>query len=84
VPPQRVTAPAAALLLSEPAQAIKEIRGNNKVLDQDPEGKYEALTKYARDLTQVRACPCVRMRVFACVRVRALLPAAGSASGLHA
>mmetsp|Transcript_1435 Transcript_1435/g.3464 ORF Transcript_1435/g.3464 Transcript_1435/m.3464 type:complete len:965 (+) Transcript_1435:124-3018(+) len=33
-------------------EAIKEIRGNNKVLDQDPEGKYEALSKYARDLTQ--------------------------------
>ncbi|KAF5836580.1 P-loop containing nucleoside triphosphate hydrolase protein [Dunaliella salina] len=33
-------------------EAIKEIRGSNKVLDQDPEGKYEALTKYARDLTQ--------------------------------
>lgn len=30
---------------------IKEIRGSNKVVDQDPEGKYEALSKYARDLT---------------------------------
>lgn len=26
-------------------QAIKDIRGNNKVQDQDPEGKYEALVK---------------------------------------
>ncbi len=33
-------------------EAIKEIRGSNKVTDQDPEGKYEALSKYARDLTQ--------------------------------
>jgi len=32
--------------------AIKEIRGTGKVVDQDPEGKYEALSKYARDLTQ--------------------------------
>jgi ATP-dependent Clp protease ATP-binding subunit ClpB len=32
-------------------KAIKEIRGTNKVTDQDPEGKYEALSKYARDLT---------------------------------
>ncbi|WIA37072.1 hypothetical protein OEZ86_014046 [Tetradesmus obliquus] len=31
--------------------AVKEIRGANKVVDQDPEGKYEALSKYARDLT---------------------------------
>ncbi|CAL5220448.1 g2466 [Coccomyxa viridis] len=31
--------------------AIKEIRGGNRVQDQDPEGKYEALTRYARDLT---------------------------------
>jgi ATP-dependent Clp protease ATP-binding subunit ClpB len=31
--------------------AIKEIRGSNRVTDQDPEGKYEALTKYGRDLT---------------------------------
>ena len=32
--------------------ATREIRGSNKVTDQDPEGKYEALGKYARDLTQ--------------------------------
>ena len=32
--------------------AVKEIRGSNKVVDQDPEGKYEALSKYARDLTE--------------------------------
>eukprot|EP01026_Neomeris_dumetosa_P053769 TRINITY_DN4809_c0_g2_i3.p1 TRINITY_DN4809_c0_g2~~TRINITY_DN4809_c0_g2_i3.p1 ORF type:complete len:756 (-),score=122.42 TRINITY_DN4809_c0_g2_i3:344-2611(-) len=32
-------------------KSIKEIRGTNRVLDQDPEAKYEALSKYARDLT---------------------------------
>ncbi|MEW5302565.1 MAG: hypothetical protein WDW36_005336 [Sanguina aurantia] len=31
---------------------IKEIRGSSRVVDQDPEGKYEALSKYARDLTK--------------------------------
>ena len=31
---------------------IDQIRGNQKVTDQNPEGKYEALTKYGRDLTQ--------------------------------
>lgn len=33
-------------------KAVKEVRGSNKVVDQDPEGKYEALSKYARDLTE--------------------------------
>jgi ATP-dependent Clp protease ATP-binding subunit ClpB len=32
-------------------QAIEQIRGNQKVTDQNPEGKYEALQKYGRDLT---------------------------------
>ncbi len=32
--------------------AIKEVRGTQKVTDPDPEGKYQALEKYARDLTQ--------------------------------
>ncbi|NER31265.1 MAG: AAA family ATPase, partial [Symploca sp. SIO1C4] len=31
---------------------IAQIRGNQKVTDQNPEGKYEALEKYGRDLTQ--------------------------------
>jgi ATP-dependent Clp protease ATP-binding subunit ClpB len=31
---------------------IKEIRGNQKVTDQNPEGKYQALEKYGRDLTE--------------------------------
>jgi len=32
--------------------AIDQIRGNQKVTDQNPEGKYEALEKYGRDLTE--------------------------------
>ncbi len=32
---------------------IKQVRGNQKVTDQNPEGKYEALEKYGRDLTQL-------------------------------
>ena len=31
---------------------IKQIRGNQKVTDQNPEGKYQALEKYGRDLTE--------------------------------
>ncbi|MBE9182768.1 ATP-dependent chaperone ClpB [Oculatella sp. LEGE 06141] len=31
---------------------IQQIRGNQKVTDQNPEGKYEALEKYGRDLTE--------------------------------
>ncbi len=31
---------------------IKQIRGNQKVTDQNPEGKYESLEKYGRDLTE--------------------------------
>ncbi|MGB8702518.1 MAG: ATP-dependent chaperone ClpB [Thermosynechococcaceae cyanobacterium] len=32
---------------------IEQIRGNQKVTDQNPEGKYESLEKYGRDLTQL-------------------------------
>ena len=32
---------------------IKQIRGSQKVTDQSPEGKYESLEKYGRDLTQL-------------------------------
>ena len=32
-------------------QTIEQIRGNQKVTDQNPEGKYESLEKYGRDLT---------------------------------
>lgn len=31
--------------------AIEAVRGRQKVIDQDPEGKYEALEKYGKDLT---------------------------------
>ncbi len=31
--------------------ALKEIRGSQRVVDQDPEGKYQALEKYGTDLT---------------------------------
>lgn len=32
---------------------IQQIRGTHKVTDQNPEGKYESLEKYGRDLTQL-------------------------------
>ncbi|CAI9109823.1 OLC1v1009730C2 [Oldenlandia corymbosa var. corymbosa] len=32
-------------------EAIEAIRGHQRVIDQDPEGKYEALEKYGKDLT---------------------------------
>jgi ATP-dependent Clp protease ATP-binding subunit ClpB len=34
-------------------KALSEVRGNQRVTDQDPEGKYQALEKYARNLTDV-------------------------------
>ncbi len=33
-------------------QAIKEVRGSQRVTDPDPEGKYQALEKYTRDITK--------------------------------
>ena len=33
--------------------ALVEVRGNQRVTDQDPEAKYEALERYARDLTRL-------------------------------
>jgi ATP-dependent Clp protease ATP-binding subunit ClpB len=38
---------------SELEQVVKQIRGTQKVTDQSPEGKYESLEKYGRDLTQL-------------------------------
>ncbi len=32
---------------------LKAIRGNQRVTDQNPEGKYQALEKYGRDLTEI-------------------------------
>ena len=34
-------------------ETIKQVRGNQKVTDQNPEGKYEALEKYGRELTEL-------------------------------
>ena len=34
-------------------EIIQQIRGSQKVTDQNPEGKYESLEKYGRDLTQL-------------------------------
>ena len=33
--------------------ALKDVRGNQRVTDQNPEGKYQALEKYGRDLTEL-------------------------------
>jgi ATP-dependent Clp protease ATP-binding subunit ClpB len=33
--------------------ALAEVRGSQRVTDQDPEGKYQALEKFTRDLTEV-------------------------------
>jgi len=43
------------LVYEDVVKNLKEIRGNNKVVDQDPENKYEVLKKYARDLTALAA-----------------------------
>jgi ATP-dependent Clp protease ATP-binding subunit ClpB len=50
----------AAKLLSESGltraklnQAIQSVRGGNKIQDAEPEGKYQALKKYCRDLTEL-------------------------------
>ena len=34
-------------------QALTEVRGSQRVTDENPEGKYQALEKYTRDLTEV-------------------------------
>ncbi|MGL5806993.1 MAG: ATP-dependent chaperone ClpB [Xenococcaceae cyanobacterium] len=34
-------------------EVIKQVRGSQKVTDQNPEGKYEALERYGRDLTEL-------------------------------
>ncbi|MCZ6805552.1 MAG: ATP-dependent chaperone ClpB [Deltaproteobacteria bacterium] len=33
-------------------QALQEVRGNQRVTDPDPEGKFQSLEKYTRDLTE--------------------------------
>jgi ATP-dependent Clp protease ATP-binding subunit ClpB len=34
-------------------ETIEQVRGNQKVTDQNPEGKYQALEKYGRELTEL-------------------------------
>ncbi len=34
-------------------EALKEVRGSQKVTDRDPEGRYQALEKYTQDFTQL-------------------------------
>ncbi|XP_048444226.1 chaperone protein ClpB4, mitochondrial [Pyrus x bretschneideri] len=34
-------------------EAVKDVRGSQRVTDQNPEGKYEALDKYGNDLTEL-------------------------------
>src|SRR5258707_5671081 len=34
-------------------QALQAVRGNQRVTDQNPEGKYQSLEKYGRDLTEL-------------------------------
>ena len=51
--------PAAQLLLRSGVQkdalynALTQVRGNQRVTSQNPEGTYEALTRYGRDLTEL-------------------------------
>ena len=51
------TDPAARLLKDQHVtherlmQALQQVRGNQRVTDQNPEGKYQTLEKYGRDLT---------------------------------
>ncbi len=44
---------AAGLDHSKLMQALAAVRGNQRVTDQDPEGKYQTLEKYGRDLTEL-------------------------------
>ncbi len=43
---------AAGVTRAEVLKALTAIRGNQRVTDQDPEGKYQTLEKYGRDLTE--------------------------------
>ncbi len=44
---------AAGLTESTLLEAIQQVRGSHRVTDPDPEGKYQALDKYTRDLTKL-------------------------------
>ncbi len=41
--------------LDQAMSQLKSLRGSQRVVDDSPEGKYEALTKYGRDLTALAA-----------------------------
>ncbi len=43
----------ASVTHDELMKALGEIRGNQRITDENPEGKYEALEKYTRDLTRL-------------------------------
>ncbi|MBV9708876.1 MAG: ATP-dependent chaperone ClpB [Chloroflexi bacterium] len=45
----------AGLTRDKVLQALTSIRGSQRVTDQNPEGKYQALEKYGRNLTQLAA-----------------------------
>ncbi len=47
------TLKAAGLSRDQVLQALTNIRGTQRVTDQDPEGKYQALEKYGRNLTEL-------------------------------
>jgi ATP-dependent Clp protease ATP-binding subunit ClpB len=49
--PAKEALEAAGVKTQEVLDALKSIRGSARVVDQEPEGKYQALKKYARDLT---------------------------------
>jgi ATP-dependent Clp protease ATP-binding subunit ClpB len=44
---------AAGVTYNAVMQALSEVRGSQRVTDPDPEGKYEALDRYTRDLTRL-------------------------------
>src|SRR5215469_3765522 len=46
---------AAGLTRDSVLKALTEIRGSQRVTDQNPEGKYQALEKYGRNLTELAA-----------------------------
>ncbi|MBV9709774.1 MAG: AAA family ATPase, partial [Ktedonobacteraceae bacterium] len=50
-PAQRILK-SAGLSRNQVLQALTAIRGSQRVTDQDPEGKYQALEKYGRNLTE--------------------------------
>ena len=52
---QKIYKDAGGVKMDKVIDAVKQIRGNNTVDNRNPEAKYEALAKYARDLTAAAA-----------------------------